>query len=126
MSVTKMRSSTAINETLAIAAVSTALRAKYDDDNQVKSDKSAKEAVPAVELAADDFGTYLRPMLANSCNSIDALLGDLHQLREKLMVDAGGIEQSITDFARLNRSVMKLTEIVSEEVTQIQAPSIVV
>jgi hypothetical protein len=126
MSVTKLRNSTAIDETLAVAAVSAALRRKYDDDNQVKSDRPTKGALPAVELTADDLGTYLRPMLANSCNSIDALLLDLRQLRERLMVDAGAVEQGIAEFKSLNQAILKLTEIVSQGVTHIQAPGIAV
>src|SRR5579863_444087 len=127
MSITKLRSSTAIDSALAIAAVNAALKApdaKDGGDNQTQANKPAQDVMQNVELTANGVTKYLQGIAAGSCVEIDALIKDLSSLREKLVVEGDRLEQDIVHFANLNHSVIRLTEVVADGVTHVKAPSI--
>jgi len=128
MNVAKFGRLTVIDTSAAIAAVDAAIMENVQGAGgaQTQSDKPVQDAPFSEELTADDVSLYLQPILARSCNSIDNLIGDLRHLRERLIIDGACIEQGIAEFANLNQSVMKLTAIVVEEVTHIQAPGVAV
>src|SRR5579863_4905368 len=123
MNVAKLHKLAAAGSSVAVAAVDAAVKANVGGGSGAhsQSDNPADGVPFSEELAADDVSLYLQPVLARSCNSIDALIGDLRHLRERLVVHGAGIEQGIAEFASLNQSVVKLTAIVLEEVTHIQA-----
>jgi hypothetical protein len=125
MNVSKLRNSTAIDKALGIAAVSAALKQKVEDNDsdQAQAGKPAQEASPGIELTADGVIEYLQRTSAISCARIDALISELRRLREKLVADGARIEQGIVGFATLNQSVVKLTEVVSDSVAHVEAPS---
>ena len=123
MNVSKLRNSTATDNLLGVAAVSTALKTKLEDNggDQVQTDNRAKDASPAGELTTDSVTKYLQRTSAISCAEIDALISELHRLREKLVADSGRIEQGVVEFATLNQSVIRLTEVVSDSVAHVKA-----
>lgn len=124
MDVSKLRNSAATDNALGITAVSTALKTSLEDNSgdQVQADNPAQDASAGVELTADSVTKYLQRTSAISCAEIDALIGELRRLREKLVADGGRIEQGVVDFATLNQSVIKLTEVVSDSVAHVEAP----
>lgn len=97
---------------LAITALDTALNAKDSDNEQTQADKRVQDAPPEAELTAHNVRLYLQGIAASSCTEIDALIGDLCALRKKLVVDGNRIEQGLAEFATLNRSVNRLTELI--------------
>jgi hypothetical protein len=74
---------------------------------------------------AERITMFVRGAAAHSTREIDALINDLESLREKLLVDSERIERDVVEFAALNRSVINLTEIISDGVSRAKAPSIV-
>lgn len=117
MNVEKFSPLTAIDKTLAMAAVNDALKANGagGGGEQTQSDQAAEVLPPEAELTADSLAMYLQGIAASSCDEIDALISDLSILREKLIAESGRIEQNIVDFATLGQSVL-------DNVTQIRAP----
>jgi hypothetical protein len=125
MNVSKLRSSTAIDRAFGISAASAAPKksTKINDGSpEAQSDRAAQSA-PSVGLTADAVSMYLQGISANSCDGIDALIGGLHGLRQRLVSDSDRIKQNIVEFAGLNQSVIELTRIVSDGVVHIRAPN---
>jgi hypothetical protein len=119
----KLRNSTAVDKALAIPSVGAALNGNDKDGKQAQADKPAQDARPRVEITADSTGKYIQGISAKSCGEIDALIGDLRGLREKLVADGGRVQQSIVEFTAFNQSIVKLAEVVSDSVTHVRAPS---
>lgn len=126
MSVSKVRNSTEVIKPLGMTAVIAALETKIKDGNadQAPVDKAVSDVAPAVELTADTARKYLQAISTSSFDEIDTLISGLRGLRDKLQADGGRIEQGIADFADLNQSVVKLTEVVAHGVAHVQAPSL--
>jgi hypothetical protein len=80
------------------------------------------------ELAANNLSTLLRRVSGNSAREIDNLIGELSVLRDKLQADSDRVEREIVEYASLSQSVIQLTKIIAEGVTQVKkvpdAPSI--
>jgi hypothetical protein len=80
------------------------------------------------ELAANSLSTLLRRVSGNSAREIDNLIGELRILRDKLQADSSRVEREIVEYAALSQSVIQLTKIIAEGVTQVKkvpdAPSI--
>ncbi len=75
---------------------------------------NAREATsPTKDMTADRVATFVRGATAHSAREIDALIGDLEGLREKLVADSSRIEQDVVEFAALNQSVINLTNTTS-------------
>jgi hypothetical protein len=70
------------------------------------------------DTTADRVTTFVRGAAMSSAREIDALIGDLEGLREKLVTDSGRIEQDVVEFAALNQSVINLTKIISDSVAR--------
>lgn len=126
MSISKLRNSTAIDKALGMTAVNDALtidlKVNGADRVEVESptlDLSAKNA-----LTADTVSKFVKQVSASSCGEIDSLISDLCGLREKLVTDGSRIEHDVVEFATLNQSVVKLTEVVADSVAQVKAPSL--
>jgi hypothetical protein len=122
----KLRNSTDIDKAPATPFVGAALKTSANDKggNQAQPDRPAQDVAPRVELTANSAGKYIEGISANSCGEIDALISDLRRLREKLVTDGGRLQQSIAEFGVLNQSVIKLTEVVSDSVAHVRAPSL--
>lgn len=125
MNVSKLLGSTAVDKALKISTASGALIANTKDNRgaQGQAEKPVREISSGVELTAGTVSKYLQNISADSCDEIDALIGDLRGLREKLVADGGRIERELVNFATLNQSVIKLTEVVVDGVTHVKAPS---
>ena len=126
MSISKLRNSTAIDKALGMTAVNEALKAdvmvNIADRVQVENptlDVPVKDA-----LNADAVNMYLKQVSASSCGEIDSLISNLRGLREKLVADRSRIEQDVAEFATFNQSVIQLTDVVSDSVAQVKAPSL--
>lgn len=80
------------------------------------------------EVAANNLGSLLRRVSATSTREIDNLIGELKTLREKLQTDGSRVEREIIEYAALSHSVIQLTKIIADGVTQVKkvpdAPSI--
>lgn len=126
MSISKLRSSTAIDKALGMTAVNNALRTdlKVNSTDQIEVENPTLDLPAKNGLTADTVSTYLKQVSASSCGEIDSLIGDLRGLREKLVTDGSRIEQNVVEFATLNQSVVKLTEVVADSVAQVKAPSL--
>jgi len=124
MSIPKLRTSTAIEKALGITAVATELKTGVKDygGNQAQMDKPGQAPLPEMELTADRMSTALQGISANSCDEIDALIGDLRGLREKLVTDCNRIEEGIAEFTRFSQSVMRLTEVVTDGIAHVRMP----
>jgi hypothetical protein len=125
MNVSKLRASTAIDKVLGIAAVNDALKidVKVGGADRVQVENPTLDVPAKHELTADTVSIYLKQVSSSSCSEIDSLIGDLCDLREKLVADGSRIEQDVLDFAMLNQSIIQLTEVVSDSVAQVKAPS---
>jgi hypothetical protein len=80
------------------------------------------------ELATGSLSSLLRRVSGNSAREIDNLIGELRVLRDKLQADSSRVEREIVEYAALSQSVIQLTKIIAEGVTQVKrvpdAPSI--
>jgi hypothetical protein len=95
----------------------------------VRRDATAlRQAESDSELAANNLSTLLRRVSAHSTREIDLLIAELRTLRDKLHSDGNRVEREIVDYAALSQSVIQLTKIIADGVTQIKkvpdAPSI--
>jgi hypothetical protein len=72
------------------------------------------------ELAANSLSTLLRRVSGNSAREIDNLIGELRVLRDKLQADSSRVEREIVEYASLSQSVIQLTKIIAEGVTQVK------
>jgi hypothetical protein len=126
MNIAKLRNSTAVDKAFEVAAVNTALKAAETDNQgaQTQADKPAQVLPPAGDLTAKSVSAYLHGISAHSCNEIDALISDLCGLREKLVTDSDRIERDVVEFATLNQSIIKLTEVIVDSVTHVKSPSV--
>jgi hypothetical protein len=80
------------------------------------------------EMAANNLSSLLRRVSGNSAREIDHLIGELRILRDKLQADSDRVEREIVEYASLSQSVIQLTKIIADGVTQVKkvpdAPSI--
>ncbi len=80
------------------------------------------------EMAANNLSSLLRRVSGNSAREIDNLIGELRILRDKLQADSDRVEREIVEYASLSQSVIQLTKIIADGVTQVKkvpdAPSI--
>lgn len=95
----------------------------------VRRDSTAfRHAEGDSELAANSLSTLLRRVSGNSAREIDNLIGELRILRDKLQADSSRVEREIVEYAALSQSVIQLTKIISDGVTQVKkvpdAPSL--
>ena len=81
------------------------------------------------ETAANSLTNLLRRVSGTSAREIDNLISELQTLREKLQADGSRVERDIVEYAALSQSVVQLTKIIADGVTQVKkvpdAPSIV-
>jgi len=95
----------------------------------VRRDASAFRQVESdSETAANNLSTLLRRVSGNSAREIDHLIGELSILRDKLQADSDRVEREIVEYAQLSQSVIQLTKVIADGVTQVKkvpdAPSI--
>jgi mevalonate pyrophosphate decarboxylase len=77
------------------------------------------------EATANSLSALLRRVSGSSTREIDALIGDLRDLREKLRSDGDRIHREIVEYAALSQQVMQLSKIISESVKRLpDAPSV--
>ena len=80
------------------------------------------------ETAANNLSSLLRRVSGTSTREIDHLISELRTLREKLMADGNRVERDIVEYAALSQSVIQMTKIIADGVTQVKrlpdAPSI--
>lgn len=72
------------------------------------------------EVAANNLSTLLRRVSGNSTIEIDNLISELRTLREKLLADGNRVERDIVEYAALSQSVIEMTKIISESMTQVK------
>jgi hypothetical protein len=72
------------------------------------------------EATANNLSTLLRRVSGTSTIEIDNLIGELRMLREKLVADGERVERDIVDYAALSQSVIQMTKIISESMTQVK------
>jgi len=70
--------------------------------------------------AANNLCGVLRRVSGNSTTEIDNLIGELRALREKLLADGNRVERDIAEYAALSQSVIQMTKIITESMTQVK------
>lgn len=73
-------------------------------------------------VAADPVSRFVRGASINSVTGIDDLLGELHNLRQRLVLDVDRIEHDLTEYAALGQAVARLIWVSAESVARITAP----
>jgi hypothetical protein len=126
MNVSKLRNSTDVDRALGVAAAGAEPKKsiKANDGGLEAQRGKAAQGAPPVDLTTDTVSAYLQGISGNSCDGIDALIGGLHGLRERLVSNGGQIKQEIVELIGLNQSVIELTRIVSDGVVHVRAPSV--
>lgn len=71
------------------------------------------------DATTSSLSDLLRRVSGNSTREIDTLIGDLHDLREKLRSDGERIHRDIVEYAALSQQVMQLSKITSESVKRL-------
>jgi len=72
------------------------------------------------EAAAKNLCGVLRRVSGNSTTEIDNLIDELRALREKLLADGNRVERDIVEYAALSQSVIQMTKIITESMTQVK------
>jgi hypothetical protein len=86
----------------------------------VRRESSAiRQAGDNSEHAARDLASLVQRISGGSTREVDHLINGLTNLRQKLDDEAMRIRSDIIEFASLSQSVMQLTKIVSDGVTQV-------
>jgi len=70
------------------------------------------------ETTANNLSALLRRVSGNSTVEIDKLISELRMLREKLLADGDRVERDIVEYAALSQSVIQMTKIITESMTQ--------
>jgi hypothetical protein len=73
---------------------------------------------PGRAVAADRVSQFLQGVSMNSAGEIDDLLGELHILRERLVVDVNRIQHELMQYAALGQAVFQLTQVSTESVAR--------
>jgi hypothetical protein len=77
----------------------------------------------AVELATAELSSLVYRVSGKSTREIDHLIDGLKDLRKKLDNDGDRVQREIAEYASLSQSVVQLTKIVSEGMTQVKKVS---
>jgi hypothetical protein len=86
----------------------------------VRRESSAiRQAADNSEQAARELASLVQRISGGSTRKVDHLINGLTNLRQKLDDEAMRIRSDIIEFASLSQSVMQLTKIVSDGVTQV-------
>ncbi len=72
------------------------------------------------EVASGNLGNLVRRVSVNSAGEIDNLIRELQLLRDKLVADGQRVEREIVEYAGLSQSVIDMTRIISESMTQVK------
>jgi hypothetical protein len=72
------------------------------------------------EVAATNLSALLRRVSGVSTSEIDNLIDELRTLREKLLADGNRVERDIVEYAALSQSVIQMTKIITESMTQVK------
>lgn len=70
-------------------------------------------------VAAEPVGQFVQGVSINSATGIDGLLGELHNLRERLVLDVNRIQDDLVQYAVLGQAVARLTWISNESVARV-------
>ena len=70
--------------------------------------------------AANDFSELVFGISNRSAEEIDHLVEGLRQVREKLDTDGNHLQSEIAKYAEFSETVMQLTKIVSDGMTQVK------
>lgn len=88
--------------------------------------RSAGDALETSEgtraVAADPVSRFVQGASISSVTGIDDLLGELHNLREKLVLDVDRIEHDLTEYAALGQAVARMIWVSAESVARITVP----
>ena len=69
-------------------------------------------------MAADPVGRFVQGVSINSATGIDDLLGELHNLRERLVLDVNRIQYDLMQYAAFGQAVARLTWVSAESVAR--------
>jgi hypothetical protein len=72
------------------------------------------------EVATGNLGNLVRRVSVNSASEIDNLIRELQLLRDKLVADGHRVEREIVEYAGLSQSVIDMTRIITESMTQVK------
>jgi hypothetical protein len=122
MTVSDLNNSAVNDKMPDVTVAGTAPKADPKSGSAAQAEKRDGSPAPKVDLTPGGVSRFLNGISTSSCGEIDTLIGDLRVLREKLVGDGDRIERDLVEFATLNQSVIKLTEVVMDSVTHVKAP----
>ena len=69
--------------------------------------------------AAEPVSRFVQGISINSAAGIDGLVDELHNLRERLVLDLNRIQDHLTQYAALGQAVARLTWVSAESVARV-------
>lgn len=70
-------------------------------------------------VAADPASRFVEGVSIDSASEIDGLLDELHNLRERLVLDVDRIQEHLMQYATLGQAVVRLTWVSAESVARV-------
>lgn len=122
MDISKLRNSTTLEKAMGTSVIEKepATNVRENESGRGAPNNPSQAATLGRGMTVDDVNVYLRRVSATSMDEIEALIGDLQVLREKLLGDSNRIEQDIVEFVGLSNAVIKLTGIISDSVARMK------
>lgn len=92
----------------------------------VRQRSAGRQSNNNCEEAANELASLVNRISGDAAREVDHLMGGLSHVRQKLNDEAARIHRDILGFASLSQSVMQLSNIVSDGMSQVvsDAPSI--
>jgi hypothetical protein len=73
-------------------------------------------------IAADNIGSLIQRVSANSVQEIDRLISYFETLRERLHDEGERVRREIEEFATLSQAAMQSTKIIAESLSHLKRP----
>jgi hypothetical protein len=89
----------------------------------VRRESDATRGEDSSELATAELSSLVYRVSGKSTREIDHLIDGLKDLRKKLDNDGNRVHREIAEYASLSQSVIQLTKIIAEGMTQVQKVS---
>jgi hypothetical protein len=96
------------------------LEAKINDKPLHAQPAPPQRAILGTQITIEQVTKYLHGVAADSIDEIDTLMKDLRSLQENLAAHRLRVEQGTVQFLEMNRSVLKLTDVITEGVAQVK------
>jgi predicted DNA-binding protein (UPF0251 family) len=118
------QNSTIIDQSVAISvtgrALAESLQERTNDRQPYPQSSSNQRSSLGTQITTEQVTKYLHEVAAESIEEIDTLMRDLRGLQENLAAHRLRVEQGTVQFLELNRSILKLTDVITDRVGQVK------